>query len=1091
MKKFTSKSRLIAGVNPAICIKTLLMVVTIWIGNIQHAHAQCTPQPIAPNIGLSNFSPCKGTTVTVSVTSIFLPNANWIATIVYPGGFQQISGNGSYSIPANSSGNVSVFIQNNVNNCPATYTSNVLAMTVLPGNKVTAQSDTLINFCPGDNKFLFVTSPDPASTFQWRKNGVVVGTNNDSLFLNSMVAADTGTYKCYISSSTCPTDSSKSIKLRLGSIIAQSVNLNLCVGSQGILWVNAPSANGFVWKFNGAAIPSSNNDTLVIANYTATQAGTYTCEATTNGSCLSTATFSVATNTNVSTFDFTGIIASYPMLNNANNAAATGNNGTVGAGCTLVADRNGNANSAYSFNGAANGTINMGDISAMNGAGQLSVTGWFKRAPILTNEFYSKVIDSAGLFCRDYNGNNFTYNTFGNNSSGLPVGNIGANWFHYAMTFNGGNMKIYINGVLQTQFTNAAKPTIQSTAGSNFVLGDILGAGTAPFPSTNYVGQMDEINIFNRDLLAADVLNLMNAPHFLQHPSNITLCAGNSFTLSVQAESSNATFQWKLNGANIAGANAATYTKNNAQIADAGTYTCEIAVGCNRSISKAATVTVTSNSTTITAQPQTQSKCVGQSVTFSISATGGTGFQWRKNGVAVSGQTNATLNIVSVTVADTGTYSCDVLGGSCGTLSSTGAYLSVSLVPVASIYGVNSVCAGSSIALTATGGDTYEWSNGGGQNATANFTATQTTTYTVTVSIGANCTATATQTVIVKQPTASSFSIAVCNGDSYVFDNQTLTQSGIYTKLEVNSEGCDSTITLNLSVLNPISTTLNESICTGSSYNFNGQQLSQAGQYTATYASQQGCDSVVTLNLSIIAAPQISQQPVASQTQVCAGESVTLTTAASGANLSYQWKEGNSNVGTNVSSYTASNLTAGTKTYTVEVSNSCGSETSNAVMVTVNALPNPTISQSGFDLSTQTFAGYQWQLNGNDINGAENQNYTATQNGNYTVQVTDANGCSNTSAAVDVVGVGMDDVRLNDVRFTMYPVPTTYVLNIECEEPVESITITDVVGRTLVSVKNMTTNNTQLATELLAQATYFIHIKTTTGKTAVKSFVKQ
>jgi hypothetical protein len=286
-----------------------------------------------------------------------------------------------------------------------------------------------------------------------------------------------------------------------------------------------------------------------------------------------------------------------------------------------------------------------------------------------------------------------------------------------------------------------------------------------------------------------------------------------------------------------------------------------------------------------------------------------------------------------------------------------------------------------------------------------------------------------------------------------------------------------------------LTSSFNQSICNGDSYTFGTQTLTAAGTYTEVFSSVNGCDSTVTLNLSIAQPVQITQQPTASSTNVCAGTSVTLNVTATGDNLSYQWKEGTTSVGTNNSSYTAANLTQGTKTYSVVVSNACGSETSNSVSVTVNALPNPTITQSGNTLSTQVFSSYQWQLNGNDINGANTQSYMVTQNGSYTVVVTDANGCSNTSTAVNVTITSVSEVA--DFRSLIYPNPAGSDLMVEASELMDEIKITDLTGRVVFNQSKIENQKSRLDISALAEATYFIRIKTTSGKTAVKSFVKQ
>jgi hypothetical protein len=444
--------------------------------------------------------------------------------------------------------------------------------------------------------------------------------------------------------------------------------------------------------------------------------------------------------------------------------------------------------------------------------------------------------------------------------------------------------------------------------------------------------------------------------------------------------------------------------------------------------------------------------------------------------------TNATIN---VSPTNPTTYTVTVTNNNCtATASQT---VSVQASPTATISGPTTVCLGDGVTLTANGGNSYTWSTGTSASTPDNtIYPVVTVTVTVTASLGANCTASATQTVTVLQPSASSFSQTICAGSSYSFNGLQLTQNGTYYDTLANSVGCDSVVTLALNVLSPIETILNESICTDSTYNFNGTILTQAGQYFDTIPSAFGCDSAIALNLSISAAPQITAQPTASTSTVCAGGTVTLNVTATGGNLSYQWKDTNVNEGPDAASYTTGPLTSGAKSYTVEVSNSCGSETSNAVSVTVNALPNPTITQTGFDLTTQTFTTYQWQLGGSDINGAQAQNYTATADGNYAVEVTDANGCSAISASVNVTGVGIETV--SGINLAIYPNPANEFLIISCDEEIEITEVYNVVGEKVIFVKGQIT---KLNVAPLAQGMYSVQLKTTKGNTAVKKFVKQ
>ena len=97
---------------------------------------------------------------------------------------------------------------------------------------------------------------------------------------------------------------------------------------------------------------------------------------------------------------------------------------------------------------------------------------------------------------------------------------------------------------------------------------------------------------------------------------------------------------------------------------------------------------------------------------------------------------------------------------------------------------------------------------------------------------------------------------------SYTWNGNTYTTSGTYTWTGTNSVGCDSVATLNLTILsNCIPTSSTETITACSSYLFNGTSYTASGTYTWTGTNAAGCDSVVTLNLTIT--PQPAQPSLA------------------------------------------------------------------------------------------------------------------------------------------------------------------------------------------------------------------------------------
>ncbi len=118
------------------------------------------------------------------------------------------------------------------------------------------------------------------------------------------------------------------------------------------------------------------------------------------------------------------------------------------------------------------------------------------------------------------------------------------------------------------------------------------------------------------------------------------------------------------------------------------------------------------------------------------------------------------------------------------------------------------------------------------------------------------CDSTVTITLTVLPAQSSSSDAVVCFGETYEFDGAVLAESGTYTAVLSDVNGCDSTVTLHLEVLPVIETSLDVTLCDGSSYTFGDSILTTEGVYTAVLTGIFGCDSTVTLHLIGIANPE-------------------------------------------------------------------------------------------------------------------------------------------------------------------------------------------------------------------------------------------
>ena len=85
--------------------------------------------------------------------------------------------------------------------------------------------------------------------------------------------------------------------------------------------------------------------------------------------------------------------------------------------------------------------------------------------------------------------------------------------------------------------------------------------------------------------------------------------------------------------------------------------------------------------------------------------------------------------------------------------------------------------------------------------------------------------------------------------DSFELNGQVYHTSGVYTQNLTTINTCDSIVTLDLTILNSTSHSLTETAC--DSYTLNGQSYTTSGVYTQILSNAAGCDSTITLNLTI------------------------------------------------------------------------------------------------------------------------------------------------------------------------------------------------------------------------------------------------
>ena len=136
-------------------------------------------------------------------------------------------------------------------------------------------------------------------------------------------------------------------------------------------------------------------------------------------------------------------------------------------------------------------------------------------------------------------------------------------------------------------------------------------------------------------------------------------------------------------------------------------------------------------------------------------------------------------------------------------------------------------------------------------------TLTTTGTYLETFQGSMGCDSVVLLGLTVTNPFDTTYSTTTCTSP-YVFGTQTITQNGTYTEVFQTGSGCDSTVTLNITLGNVNDTTIVAEICQGETYVFGTQNLTTTGSYSEVFSTSGGCDSTVSLTLSVKATPLIT-----------------------------------------------------------------------------------------------------------------------------------------------------------------------------------------------------------------------------------------
>ncbi len=570
----------------------------------------------------------------------------------------------------------------------------------------------------------------------------------------------------------------------------------------------------------------------------------------------------------------------------------------------------------------------------------------------------------------------------------------------------------------------SVSPALPAGLSLNTNTGVISGTATAASAATNYT-----VTATNSCGNTTKVVNIkVNTPASIStDPVTQTLCVGQPVTFSVTAGGTSPAYQWRKNGANIAGATSSSYNIASVTAASAGNYDVVVTVSpCGSVTSAIATLTVTPNSTVTLTSPagtDAQTVCTNialANVTYSIggSATGAS-ITAGTLPAGVAGSISSGIFTISGTPTGSGTFNYTVTTtGPCAQASLSGT-ITVKPIPTGTLTATetsglanndNIICTGATVTFTATAGATlYKFYKTDAanvttvaQNASASNTYSSSTLnngdkISVEVFNSVSC-ATFFNTVTITvnplpAPTLVADKTTICPGEDVIF-----TASG----------GTSYTFKVN-----------GGSVQSGVSGTFVTNSLNNGDAVTVEVTNANGCKATFapTINITVNTVPSGTLTP-SPGTTICAGDNVTF--AASGSFTSYEFKVNGTNVqGPSASGTYSTTSLANASVVTVVATNASGCSASfNPVAMTVNAVPAGTLTvteNSGTpnDNSicanapvtftfTNGFSNYNFKVNGvSKQNNASNSYINSTLiNGDVvTVEVTNSNNCKAISTA--------------------------------------------------------------------------------------------
>jgi len=390
----------------------------------------------------------------------------------------------------------------------------------------------------------------------------------------------------------------------------------------------------------------------------------------------------------------------------------------------------------------------------------------------------------------------------------------------------------------------------------------------------------------------------------------------------------------------------------------------------------------------------------------------------------------------------------------------------------ASISGPSYVCAGTFDTLTAQpSGFLYRWTSG---DTTAAISISSGGSYDVTVGNG-TCTISApavVETSIRIPPTPS----AIIGPDSLCAG----TDSALYTIAAVSGATSYQWNAPSSWTLSPASNT--RSIYLSVNDSTAGISISASNIC--------GISSSLSKTINITPLPQLTGA-IYGTDSLCMGSSNQIYTFSGNTNAGLVWTAHSPYTilsGQNSDTIAVSGIDS-TGTVSLIASNYCGVTPPVSFYIVVSDTPRPNVTQTGDTLRTNIIGtSYQWYMNGQAISGADSAYYIATSNGDYSVVVTNQNGCAGTSSVYSYTNVNTGLNGISDESIKVYPNPATGVIFIQSGKLITQVNIMNEIGEKIIKETGAID---KLDISYLTPDIYFVEVTTNDGQASFFKMIKK